>query len=516
MKVTKNKKYIIIGGVIIAVAIGGGVYYVSKHLNKSAAYSEVKNMNASELTTTLNDALKVINAAQQTGDWNLDMVKNLNNRLIQVQARLNMKEDMGDLNTLIDTFKQCDSTVYSLSFDDMKDYEAYNAQLESINTEADKTRDLLKIEDNAEYFRERSINALKLQCDAISKLDGSKLRSDDALSLGKNIERLADIEGESFSGSTCETLAQVKAVMSEAYAKASDQKVKDAFNMADEMIMTYCKDTGNTALTTPITEGVVSVSAGASASNKGVISSDKNEYNLKYMEARKYTVPKEFKIANGMNVFYGKHYYGCKSQEEYDAVVKIMQERVLNNPKVEDNPYEKGLMRYANGERISDFGSVSQFELASDIALATSYSELDTFEDSWGNLLDVIEPNFRDKFVSDYCLYFSRLQEIKQEANSPDGSHNPNSAYDTLVNKVTDCDASSHTEILLFDMMGYNTRIVTNEGRNHTEAEVQVTLIDGSTAWLNIGGLDAYQDDEPIWTPETKSDSTARALDDDL
>ncbi len=65
-------------------------------------------------------------------------------------------------------------------------------------------------------------------------------------------------------------------------------------------------------------------------------------------------------------------------------------------------------------------------------------------------------------------------------------------------------------------MLGYNTRITTNESRSHTEPEVQVTLIDGSTAWLDIGGLYAIEDKANIWTPETKSDSTARSLEDDL
>lgn len=150
------------------------------------------------------------------------------------------------------------------------------------------------------------------------------------------------------------------------------------------------------------------------------------------------------------------------------------------------------------------------------MTLRDSYGEIKVFEQCWEDLLDVIDPSFRDKFISDYSLYFSRLQEVKQEATSPNGSSNPNSAYDTLVRKVTDCDASSHTEILLFDMLGYNTRITTNESRSHTEAEVQVLLIDGTTAWLNIGGLDAYQDKANIWTPETKSDSTARSMHDDL
>ncbi|WP_346867939.1 MULTISPECIES: hypothetical protein [unclassified Clostridium] len=192
-----------------------------------------------------------------------------------------------------------------------------------------------------------------------------------------------------------------------------------------------------------------------------------------------------------------------------------MQDKVLSKPKF-DNEFTKGMERFANGERESDYSQYSDYELASNLALSDEKGELTAFEHIWGKLIYQLDPSFRDKFMSDYSLYFSRLQEVKQEATSPNGSSNPNSAYDTLVRKVTDCDASSHTEILLFDMLGYNTRITTNESRSHTEAEVQVLLIDGTTAWLNIGGLDAYQDKANIWTPETKSDSTARSLDDDL
>ncbi len=519
MKVTKNKKYIIIGGVIIAVAIGGGGYYMSKHLNKPAGYSEVKNMKAADLTTTLSEALKVINKAQQTGDWSLDMVKNLNNRLIQVQARLNMQEDIGDLSTLINTFKQCDSTLYSLSFDDVKDADAYNEQLEGINKEADKTRGLLKIEDNGDYFRERSLNALKIQCDALSKLDGSKLRTDDALSIDKNLERLYDVEGGEFGTESCETLAKIKPVLAEAYAKASDDKVKEALNTVDKKLIDYCSNKDGTPyydiLMKSIKKDTTAKKEEEFAKSMEVIPSDKNTYNLKYFKPRKITLPDEYNIAAGIKVLYGKHYYGCKTQEEYDAVVKIMQERVLDNPRL-DNPYAKGMERYAKGERGSKYDKYSDYEIASDINLGNEMVDLVVFEDIWGYLLDVIEPDFRDKFMSDYSLYYSRLTEVCQEATSPNGSSNPNSAYDTLVRKVTDCDASSHTQILLFDMLGYNTRITANESRSHTEAEVQVLLIDGTTAWLDINGLYAIEDKANIWTPETKSDSTARSMHDDL
>lgn len=521
MKVTKNKKYIITGGVIIAVAIGGRGYYMSKHLNKPAGYSEVKNMKAADLTATLSDALKVINKAQQTGDWSLDMVKNLNNRLIQVQARLNMQEDIGDLSTLINTFKQCDSTLYSLSFDEVKDADAYNEQLEGINKEADKTRGLLKIKDDGNYFRERTLNALNIQCDALSKLDGSKLRTDDALSVGKNLERLYDVEGGDFSTETCETLAKMKPVLAEAYAKASDKKVKETFNMVDDMLINYCSNTKGTpsydALMKPIREGAVAVNTGVSSQGTGVgvIPSDKNTYNLKYFQPREITLPDDYNIAAGIKVLYGKHYYGCKTQEEYDTVVKIMQDKVLSKPKF-DNEFAKGMERFANGERASDYDKYSDYEIASDTALGDAVGEIRTFDDIWGKLIYQLDPDFRDKFMSDYSLYYSRFLEVCQDATSPDGSFNPNSAYHELVTKVSDCDSWSNTEILLFDMLGYNTRITTNESRSHTEAEVQVLLIDGTTAWLNIGGLDAYQDKANIWTPETKSDSTARPLDDDL
>lgn len=330
------------------VAIGGGGYYMSKHLNKPAGYSEVKNMKAADLSTTLSEVLKVINKAQQTGDLSLDMVKNLNNRLIQVQARLNMQEDIGDLSTLIKTFKQCDSTLYSLSFDEVKDADAYNEQLEGINKEADKTRVLLKIEDNGDYFRQRSLHALKIQCDALSKLDGSKLRSDDALSIGKNLERLYDVEGGDFNTETCEVLAKIKPVLAEAYVKASDKKVKSTLYMVDDMLINYCSNTKGTssydALMKPIKEDAVAVNEWVSDAGEkvGVIPSDKNTYNLKYFQARKVTLPEVKNVAAGLWVLYGKLYYGCKTQEEYDAVVKIMQEKVLSKPNF-DNEFAKGM-----------------------------------------------------------------------------------------------------------------------------------------------------------------------------
>jgi len=109
-----------------------------------------------------------------------------------------------------------------------------------------------------------------------------------------------------------------------------------------------------------------------------------------------------------------------------------MQERVLNNPKF-DNEFAGGLVRYSNGER--DLTSKYAME---QITAVENYSEIRGFEHVWGDLLDVIEPDFLNKFISDYSLYYSRLLEVAQEATSPDGSYNPNSAYDTLVSRVTD------------------------------------------------------------------------------
>ncbi len=141
------------------------------------------------------------------------------------------------------------------------------------------------------------------------------------------------------------------------------------------MLINYCSNTKGTpsydALMKQIKEGAVAVNTGVSSEGTGVgvIPSDKNTYNLKYFEARKITLPEEKNVAAGLWVLYGKHYYGCKTQEEYDTVVKIMHERVLSKPKF-DNEFAKGMERYANGERMSKYDNYSSYELASDINLA--------------------------------------------------------------------------------------------------------------------------------------------------
>ncbi|MNW62076.1 hypothetical protein D3C74_401840 [compost metagenome] len=71
--------------------------------------------------------------------------------------------------------------------------------------------------------------------------------------------------------------------------------------------------------------------------------------------------------------------------------------------------------------------------------------------------------------------------QLIYEVRDPlDGS--PNSAYDALVNKVTDCDSDAEVYSVVLDSLGFNTVIISSPGH----ANVSVKL--GDNWYQTIGG----------------------------
>lgn len=160
-------------------------------------------------------------------------------------------------------------------------------------------------------------------------------------------------------------------------------------------------------------------------------------------------------VVNGSKVSYGKHTYASANQSQYDQVMKIV------NIAVSDMKSSGKLPDYAeqylNGDRASNYSTGSDMymglkiienaigPLATAGATKTEISNAILASETGGNLLKGI----KDVGVGD-----------------------PTSAYDALVGRITDCDATSQTLSAVFDSFGFSSAVL--GGSNHADVYVKV------------------------------------------
>lgn len=228
-KIIGNKKIIIIGGLIIILVLVGGIYYFKSSnslnlLHFASNSSETMNTDNDEL----NEAVMAINTAQKTGEWSIDLLDNLINKLNTLESQLKPNHKNKDSNNLTYTFKLCDTAVYALSFDGDKEY---SDKLDDIFTHLDSVRDLLSIDEDVDYKTAINLQAISIEVTALSEAYGSIIRYGDGLSLAKNVQRLADI-GE-ISTDTLGALYKTKLNLNEFLAKATADEGKMKTGYAD-------------------------------------------------------------------------------------------------------------------------------------------------------------------------------------------------------------------------------------------------------------------------------------------
>jgi len=169
-----------------------------------------------------------------------------------------------------------------------------------------------------------------------------------------------------------------------------------------------------------------------------------------------------------IKVKYGNHDYGVKSQQEYDEVMKIVNEALQDLDKV--TPSERFAAyfdRYMDGERPSDFADKR----------SEDYRGLKAVENEVKDLVDAGVP--RDTIL-EVLKIRSLVDKFIRDAKQVDGP--PRSAYDTLVRKIDDCDSSAQTYSAFFDAMGYDTTIVSGNG--HADAFVKINGV-----WFKVVGF---------------------------
>lgn len=183
-------------------------------------------------------------------------------------------------------------------------------------------------------------------------------------------------------------------------------------------------------------------------------------------------------VVNGITVDYGRHTYGVKNQAEYNKVMEIVRnelKRVDKEPWV-DGRYAKYYDMYLNGDRKENykFGSLD-------------YRGMFQAERALKDLLDKKVSNEEIKKV--YKLR-SIASDLLRGATDPRNGK-PSSAYDALVNKISDCDSDAQVQCAVYDAMGYNTMILANE--SHADAFVQI-----GNNWYEIKSLRVVDMSEPL------------------
>ncbi|MED4974254.1 MULTISPECIES: CAP domain-containing protein [Geobacillus thermoleovorans group] len=183
-------------------------------------------------------------------------------------------------------------------------------------------------------------------------------------------------------------------------------------------------------------------------------------------------------VVNGITVDYGRHTYGVKNQAEYNKVMEIVRnelKRVDKEPWM-DGRFAKYYDMYLNGDRKENY-KVGSLE----------YRGLLQAENSLGDLVSKGVSKEEIKKVYKLGMIAS---DLLQGATDPRNGK-PSSAYDALVNKLSDCDSDAQVYSAVYDAMGYNTMILA--GKSHADAFVQI-----GNNWYEAQSLDIADMSKPL------------------
>ncbi len=163
-------------------------------------------------------------------------------------------------------------------------------------------------------------------------------------------------------------------------------------------------------------------------------------------------------LANRIKTQYGSHIYGVNNQAEYDAVMKIVKDEFAKNFNSKDFELPNDIFRVMNGERGTRDRNDPAFRSPNNGGLLNA--EL--------GLAPVLEG--RVSFETYQSVHradsFASYLEKKYNSKSVVGDKNVKSAYDVLINKKMDCDASAQLRSIVYDMAGMDNAIV-GDGVTH-------------------------------------------------
>ena len=193
-----------------------------------------------------------------------------------------------------------------------------------------------------------------------------------------------------------------------------------------------------------------------------------------------------------INTKYGNHTYGCKSQEEYDKVMSVMDETYNYASQKEANKtYRKGsaYKTYVQG------------------------SHLKFYRDEVGmtNDNDIMSIGVTEAFVEAMADYLRDTYAHPNGAGTNTDADNNNVYKYLFGGGYLDCDGKGHLHMLCYDYLGFSTRMIGSYNITHAAAQVYVNgewvLVDQNSGKLDdvthsqikelMSGIknDAYEDE---------------------
>ncbi|MFI8711975.1 copper amine oxidase N-terminal domain-containing protein [Brevibacillus brevis] len=181
--------------------------------------------------------------------------------------------------------------------------------------------------------------------------------------------------------------------------------------------------------------------------------------------------PASGQVVNGIHVKYGAHTYGVKSQQEYDAAMKVVDAKIKSTDMSQYSTYDY-YVRYVNGERW-DGNRSNRSEL--NIGLFQAEQNIGALVKA-GVSKDTILKSLKAVQAS------ADLTNMRDNGLTDPKDGTPSSIYDTLFRKITDCDSDAQTWAAVFDSMGFNTMVLAGPG--HADMLVQ---FNGTWYWAANG-----------------------------
>lgn len=206
--------------------------------------------------------------------------------------------------------------------------------------------------------------------------------------------------------------------------------------------------------------------------------------------------PTSGQVVNGIRVKYGKHTYGVSNQAEYDKGMEIINAKIKSTDISNQDWYEY-YKRYLDGERW-DGNRNNRSELNRGLAAA---------EQNLGALVKAgVSKDIILKLATADHIGGKLTNMYDNGITDPhDGS--PRSFYDTLVRKISDCDADAQTYSAVFDAMGFNTMIIAGPGHADMLVQVNGVWYRTTNGWFVPADLansyngQGYVYVEPTWGP---------------
>ncbi|MEG1256264.1 hypothetical protein [Clostridium sp.] len=520
MNLSKKSKIAIMSTSIVVIASLGGCYYKFVVLDKNNSNEtlladanneeesvDLSKLDANGIAGNLNEDIKVINAAQKAGEWDISMLDTLSKRLTAIEARLAIGDDLGDTTGLLTAIMKADESMWGTSFDASVYGDDYRTKSSTIEATINSIKAKMGVENTLEYRQTRSFTVFKTILDSMASAPNDGIKESDVRALTRNIKQVIVDASEPgyLTMDSAEFMAAVKQSICHNAIRTTDKNIEDLLTIADKEMMTLgelwwnSSENNNKIITTDKGVGDIlsikspwgSPTAGQTLEEVRIYANDLGRANpgtVAVPSNASKIVPKTSqpirsstdttskavdytltKAANGIMARYGNHVYGCKTQEEYDAVMKVVDE-IVSKPDTSPSHY-RSLQKYKDGARSSDFTDTTSVE----------YEELKLFEVDFEDFLEQCPLEFQEKALNDIITYHSQLYKYTKQCTDPkDGT--PSSAYDVIGRKLNDCDADAQLSCAVFDALGYSTAIRRDE--SHGWALVNVEGV-----WCSVGGL---------------------------